>query len=102
MTLSVCRAYEQMKVKHEPLTLIPPNFETPLPPLQPAVSAIFCSSLKRFFCVFKNANGFAVHSRSSARPAVSSVAMFLASGGDVLPCYVQSFVGWSYPTLLCG
>jgi len=29
-----------MKVKHEPLTLIPPNFETPLPPLQPAVSTL--------------------------------------------------------------
>lgn len=33
----VLRAYDQMKVKHEPLTLIPPNFETPLPTLQPAV-----------------------------------------------------------------
>jgi len=33
----VLSAYDQMKVKHEPLTLIPPNFETPLPPLQPAV-----------------------------------------------------------------
>lgn len=26
-----------MGVKHEPLSLIPPNFETPLPPLNPAV-----------------------------------------------------------------
>jgi intraflagellar transport protein 52 len=26
-----------MGLKHEPLTLIQPNFETPLPPLQPAV-----------------------------------------------------------------
>ncbi len=26
-----------MHVKHEPLQLIPPQFETPLPPLQPAV-----------------------------------------------------------------
>jgi len=33
-----CRAYEQLKVPHEQLTLIPPQFETPLPPLQPAVS----------------------------------------------------------------
>jgi len=33
----VLNAFDQMKVKHEPLTLIPPNFETPLPPLQPAV-----------------------------------------------------------------
>ena len=25
-------------LKHEPMTLITPQFETPLPPLQPAVS----------------------------------------------------------------
>ncbi len=29
--------YEQLGVKKEPLGLIPPQFETPLPPLQPAV-----------------------------------------------------------------
>ena len=29
--------YEKMGVKHETLTLIPPQFECPLPPLQPAV-----------------------------------------------------------------
>eukprot|EP00741_Cyanophora_paradoxa_P002771 tig00000630_g2691.t1 len=29
--------YERLGVKHEPLTLIPPQFETPLPALQPAV-----------------------------------------------------------------
>lgn len=29
--------YKQLEVKHEPLSLIPPEFETPLPPLQPAV-----------------------------------------------------------------
>ena len=29
--------YTKMHVKHEPLTLIPPQFEVPLPPLQPAV-----------------------------------------------------------------
>jgi len=29
--------YAQLNVKHEPLSLIPPQFETPLPPLQPAV-----------------------------------------------------------------
>ena len=28
--------YKILDVKHEPLTLIPPEFETPLPPLQPA------------------------------------------------------------------
>ena len=32
------RAYEQLNVKHEPLQLIQPQFETPLPALQPAVS----------------------------------------------------------------
>ncbi|KAJ8313480.1 hypothetical protein KUTeg_008967 [Tegillarca granosa] len=31
------KAYEQLSTKHEPLTLITPQFETPLPPLQPAV-----------------------------------------------------------------
>lgn len=31
------RAYEDLNVKHQPLRLIPPQFETPLPPLQPAV-----------------------------------------------------------------
>lgn len=30
---------QQFEVKHEPLSLIPPEFETPLPPLQPAVRA---------------------------------------------------------------
>uniref|UniRef100_A0AAR2LRC6 ABC-type uncharacterized transport system domain-containing protein n=1 Tax=Pygocentrus nattereri TaxID=42514 RepID=A0AAR2LRC6_PYGNA len=34
---SVVRAYKQLNVKHEPLQLITPQFETPLPPLQPAV-----------------------------------------------------------------
>ena len=31
------KLYEQLDVKHEPLTLIPPSFETPLPELLPAV-----------------------------------------------------------------
>ncbi|XP_005108178.1 intraflagellar transport protein 52 homolog [Aplysia californica] len=31
------KAFEELKVKHEALTLITPQFETPLPPLQPAV-----------------------------------------------------------------
>ena len=30
-------AYSQVGVKHEPLRLITPQFETPLPQLQPAV-----------------------------------------------------------------
>ncbi|NXE54724.1 IFT52 protein, partial [Casuarius casuarius] len=34
---SVIKAYEQLNVKREPLRLIRPHFETPLPPLQPAV-----------------------------------------------------------------
>lgn len=33
----VLRSYDELHVKHEPLQLIPPQFETPLPPLQPAV-----------------------------------------------------------------
>jgi len=31
------KLYGQLGVKHEPLTLIPPQFETPMPALQPAV-----------------------------------------------------------------
>ncbi|KAL5016048.1 hypothetical protein ScPMuIL_005637 [Solemya velum] len=31
------KAYTDLTVKHEPVTLITPQFETPLPPLQPAV-----------------------------------------------------------------
>ncbi|XP_048819102.1 intraflagellar transport protein 52 homolog isoform X36 [Lagopus muta] len=34
---AVLKAYEELNVKHEPLRLIEPQFETPLPPLQPAV-----------------------------------------------------------------
>jgi len=33
------KLYQELGVRHEPLTLIPPQFETPLPPLQPAVFA---------------------------------------------------------------
>lgn len=33
-----CSAYKQLNVKEEPLQLITPQFETPLPQLQPAVS----------------------------------------------------------------
>lgn len=34
------KAYEALGVKHEPLTLIPPHFEAPLPPTQASVSII--------------------------------------------------------------
>jgi len=34
----IFRAFDTLGLKHEPLTLITPQFETPLPPLQPAVS----------------------------------------------------------------
>lgn len=33
------KLYDSIHLKHEPLTLIQPQFETPLPPLQPAVFA---------------------------------------------------------------
>jgi intraflagellar transport protein 52 len=33
----VLKAYEELQMDHEPLKLIKPQFETPLPPLQPAV-----------------------------------------------------------------
>ncbi|KRY84552.1 Intraflagellar transport protein 52 -like protein [Trichinella pseudospiralis] len=32
----ILKAYAQLEVKHEPLTLIVPHFEQPLPPLQPS------------------------------------------------------------------
>lgn len=36
--LPVCiRAYEALGVNHEPLSLIPPHFETPLPPTHASV-----------------------------------------------------------------
>lgn len=35
------KAYEALGVKHEPLTLIPPHFEAPLPPTQASVSIAF-------------------------------------------------------------
>ena len=31
------KLFESLELKHEPLTLIPPQFETPMPSLQPAV-----------------------------------------------------------------
>lgn len=33
----VIKSYDKLHLKHEPLSLITPQFETPLPPLQPAV-----------------------------------------------------------------
>ncbi|PRP81243.1 hypothetical protein PROFUN_02077 [Planoprotostelium fungivorum] len=41
----VLSLYEDLGVKHDPLTLIPPHFEVPLPPLQPAVFAPILSEL---------------------------------------------------------
>ena len=41
IVLILSRAYEHLHLKHEPLTLIQPTFETPLPPLNPAVRSNF-------------------------------------------------------------
>lgn len=46
----VLEAYETLKIKHESLRLIPPQFNSPLPPLQPAVSGI-CFRLE--ICFYK-------------------------------------------------
>lgn len=35
------KAYDDLNVKHEPLSLIAPNFETPLPPTQASVRLDF-------------------------------------------------------------
>ena len=50
---TVIKSYEELKVKHEQLTLISPQFETPLLPLEPAVS-IFKSPFIQliFFSIF--------------------------------------------------
>jgi intraflagellar transport protein 52 len=37
MVPEAIRLYDALNIPHEPLQLIPPAFETPLPPLQPAV-----------------------------------------------------------------
>jgi intraflagellar transport protein 52 len=37
MTTEAVALFDKLGVKHEPLTLIPPQFECPLPPLRPAV-----------------------------------------------------------------
>jgi intraflagellar transport protein 52 len=33
----IIKGFEELKIKHEPLPLISPQFETPLPPLKPAI-----------------------------------------------------------------
>jgi intraflagellar transport protein 52 len=35
----VIRGFQELKIRHEPLPLISPQFETPLPPLRPAIYA---------------------------------------------------------------
>ncbi len=41
------RAYDDLHVKHEQLTLITPQFETPLPPLHPAVRVFSLALMSR-------------------------------------------------------
>lgn len=43
-------AYSKLNVKHEPLRLITPQFEAPLPSLQPAVSLFKLSSYNIISC----------------------------------------------------
>lgn len=47
---SCIHAFEQLSVKHEPLKLITPQFETPLPALQAAVSNIYPPPPSTPFC----------------------------------------------------
>lgn len=44
MVPACIKAYETLGVKHEPLTLIAPHFETPLPPTQASVRKIFAKN----------------------------------------------------------
>ncbi|KRZ58046.1 Intraflagellar transport protein 52 -like protein [Trichinella nativa] len=46
----ILKAYAQLEVKHEPLTLIVPHFEQPLPPLQPSASGNF-SNYSYTYCI---------------------------------------------------
>ena len=46
----LCSAYKQLNVKDEPLQLITPQFETPLPQLQPAVSFSHAFLSQPLFC----------------------------------------------------
>lgn len=49
-TIPACiNAYEALGVKHEPLTLIPPHFEAPLPPTQASVSITYIE-FQNYFC----------------------------------------------------
>jgi len=50
------RTYGTVGLKHEPLTLITPQFETPLPPLQPAVSKGRDSFPVLVYCQHSNMN----------------------------------------------
>lgn len=45
----VLEAFETLKIKHESLRLIPPQFNSPLPPLQPAVSNLTLRTVKVIF-----------------------------------------------------
>lgn len=40
----VLDSYKELNVKHEPLKLIPPPFDQPLPPLQIAVGIFWCQN----------------------------------------------------------
>ena len=40
MVPACIKAFEVLNVNHEPLSLIAPNFETPLPPTQASVNTI--------------------------------------------------------------
>ncbi|KRX14412.1 Intraflagellar transport protein 52 -like protein [Trichinella nelsoni] len=48
----ILKAYAQLEVKHEPLTLIVPHFEQPLPPLQPSASGNFSNYQYTYLYVF--------------------------------------------------
>ena len=57
------QAYEDINVKHEPLRLITPQFETPLPPLQAAVilhcNTVYCFYVNKVVVCFIYVNGTA-------------------------------------------
>ena len=78
-----------MHVKHEPLQLIPPQFETPLPPLQPAVRALFYQRLKCLLvCVWGGGGGGV-----TTPQLMSNVSLWVSGPGSVTPNFMITVLG---------
>ena len=56
MVPAALKAYDELNVKHEPLSLIAPNFETPLPQTQASVSIRYFHLRIHLFAFAENWN----------------------------------------------